>query len=69
MLLTEVTEPTGSVMTVSRAFPLFVPSVAVMALVPGSMLVASPLLLMLAVAGAAEVQVTLAVRSWVLPSL
>jgi hypothetical protein len=54
--------------TVRSVLPETVPEVAVMVVVPAARAVASPLLLIVAVAGLDELQVTWVVISWVVPS-
>lgn len=58
-------EVSSAAVTVSVAAPLIVPDVAVMVELPGATLVASPPLLTVATDVAEDVQVAVAVRTWV----
>jgi hypothetical protein len=65
---TEIEVNTAAV-TVNVAVPLIVPDLAVIVVVPFATLVAKPLLLMVAIDFAEEVQVAVAVRVCVVPLL
>jgi hypothetical protein len=62
-------EVNTAAVTVKVAEPLIAPEVAVMVVLPGAKLVASPPVLTVAIEIAEEVHVAVLVRVWVLPLL